>query len=43
MKNPVQRFFHITKKKDKEYIEKDDFGIYMKELLETHQGLDFLK
>lgn len=42
-KTQVQRFFHVLKKPDLDYIERDDFNTCMKYLLEFHTGLDFLK
>ena len=42
-RSPVQRFFHILKKPENDYIERDDFNTCMKYLLEFHTGLEFLK
>ena len=42
-KSPNQRFFAITKKPGTNFLERDDFRPYMRELLDSHPGLEFLK
>jgi len=37
-----ERFFRLLKQPDKEYITRDDFFPYIKELLSDHPGLEFL-
>lgn len=38
----VERFFRVIKQRDSDYICKDDFVPFLKELLHFHPGLDFL-
>ncbi len=37
-----ERFFRLLKQPDKEYISRDDFFPYIRELLNDHPGLEFL-
>ena len=37
-----ERFFRLVKRPDREYITRDDFFPYIKELLNDHPGLEFL-
>lgn len=39
----AKRMFNILKKSDNEHLVRDDFRPMLKELLETHPGLEFLK
>jgi serine/threonine-protein phosphatase 2A regulatory subunit B'' len=42
-KTPLERFFHLLKRQNKNYLDRDDFKPIMKVLMEIHPGLDFLK
>lgn len=42
-RSPVERFFFVIKKQNRNYIERDDFKPIMRILMDSHPGLDFLK
>eukprot|EP00929_Paragymnodinium_shiwhaense_P112470 TRINITY_DN80725_c0_g1_i1.p1 TRINITY_DN80725_c0_g1~~TRINITY_DN80725_c0_g1_i1.p1 ORF type:complete len:580 (+),score=95.67 TRINITY_DN80725_c0_g1_i1:142-1881(+) len=41
--DPVLSFFYVVKKDHNNWIEREDFGIFLTAILLTHPGLDFLR
>lgn len=41
--DPVLSFFHVVKSEHHNWIERDDFSVFLSAILLTHPGLDFLR